>query len=265
MLAVGERINTSRKNILEAVKNEDAHFIQEEVTRQVKAGANMVDINAGNLMEKEISSIEWLVKIVQEVVDVSLCLDSPNPQAIEAGLKLHRGKALVNSVTGEKERAETILPFVKKYKASVVALTMDEKGMPDTSRERVEIARRLLQLTKSYGIPPQDIYFDPLVRPIGTEARQGLAVLEAIEGIMSLGEGVHTICGLSNISFGLPNRRLLNRTFLAMAVEAGLDAVILDPLDKHLMATLKASEALFNKDDFCMKYITASREGELDV
>ncbi len=265
MFVVGERINTSRKSILEALKNKDSCFIQEEVTRQVKAGANMIDINAGNLMERETSSVEWLVKIVQEVVDTPLCLDSPNPQAIEAALKLHRGKALVNSITGEKERAEAILPLIKKYKASVVALTMDERRMPETSQERMEIARRLLQLIKSYGIPPQDVYFDPLVRPIGTEARQGLAVLEAIEGIMSLGEGVHTICGLSNISFGLPNRRLLNRTFLSMSIEAGLDAVILDPLDKHLMASLKAAEALLNKDEFCMKYISASREGVLDV
>ncbi len=265
MLMVGERINTSRKSTLEAVKNKDSRFIQEEAAGQMKAGANMIDINAGNLMERETSSIEWLLSTVQEVVDTPLCLDSPNPQAIEAALKLHRGRALVNSITAEKERAEAILPLIKKYKASVVALTMDEKGMPDTSQERIEIARRLLQLTKSYGVPPQDIYFDPLVRPIGTDAKQGLAVLKAIEGIMSLGEGVHTICGLSNISFGLPNRRLLNRTFLSMAIEAGLDAVILDPLDKHLMATLKAAETLLNKDEFCMKYITASREGELDV
>ncbi|MCK4326550.1 methyltetrahydrofolate cobalamin methyltransferase [bacterium] len=265
MLVVGERINTSRKSVLEAVKKKDAHFIQEEAARQVKAGANMIDINAGNLMEGEASSIEWLVGIVQGVVDTPLCLDSPNPQAIKAGVKLHRGKALVNSITAEKERAKAVLPLVKEYKASVVALTMDEKGMPETSRERVKIARRLLELTRNYGIPPQDVYFDPLVRPVGSEAGQGLAVLRAIEGIMSLGEGVHTICGLSNISFGLPNRRLLNRTFLSMAIEAGLDAVILDPLDKNLMATLKAAEALLGKDEFCMKYITASREGELNV
>lgn len=265
MFVVGERINTSRKSTLEAVKNKDSRFIQEEAARQVKAGANMIDINAGNLMERETSSVEWLVKIAQEVVDTPLCLDSPNPQVIEAALKLHQGRALVNSITGEKGRAEAMLPLIKKYKASVVALTMDEKGMPETSQERVEIARRLLQLTKSYGIPPHDVYFDPLVRPIGTETKQGLAVLRAIEGIMSLGEGVHTICGLSNISFGLPNRRLLNRTFLSMALQAGLDAVILDPLDKHLMATLKAAESLLNKDEFCMKYISASREGVLDV
>lgn len=265
MLIVGERINTSRKSILEAVEKRDSGFIEEEAVRQVEAGANLIDINAGNLMERESSSLEWLVNTVQAVVDTPLCLDSPNPQAIEAALKLHRGKALVNSITAEKERVKAILPLVKKYKASVVALTMDEKGMPETGEERVEIANHLLETCKSYGLAPEDVYFDPLVRPIGTEAKQGLAVLQAIKGITSLGEGVHTICGLSNISFGLPQRHLLNRTFLTMALAAGLDAVILDPSDKHLMATLKAAEALLGKDEFCLKYITASREGELDV
>ncbi len=264
MLIVGERINTSRKDILKAVEARDTRFIQEEAVRQVKAGANIIDVNAGTMREKEVASMEWLVKTVQEAVDVPLSVDSPNPAAVEAGLKTHRGKAMVNSITGEKERAEAILPLVKKYEAYLVALTMDDKGMPETGGERIEIARDLLDLIKSYGIPPEEVYFDPLIRPIGTDTKQGLAVLNAITGIMSIGEGVHTICGLSNISFGLPKRKLLNETFLSLSMSAGLDAVILDPLNKHLMVTLQAAEALLNRDEFCMQYITASREGGLD-
>ncbi len=264
MLVVGERINTSRKSILKAVEERDSRFIQEEAVRQVKAGANIVDVNAGTMREKEVASMEWLVKTVQEVVDVPLSVDSPDSAAVEAGLRAHRGKAMVNSITAEKERAEAILPLVKKYEAYLVALTMDDKGMPETGGERIEIARDLLDLIKSYGIPPEEVYFDPLIRPIGTDTKQGLAVLNAITGIMSIGEGVHTICGLSNISFGLPKRKLLNETFLSLSMSAGLDAVILDPLNKHLMVTLQAAEALLNRDEFCMQYITASREGGLD-
>ena len=264
MLVVGERINTSRKSVLKAVEGRDSRFIQEEAIQQVKAGANIIDVNAGTMREGEVASLEWLVKTVQEAVDVPLSVDSPNPAAVEAGLKAHRGKAMVNSITGERERAEDILPLVRKHGASLVALTMDEKGMPETDEERIEIARNLLGLIKGYGVPAEEVYFDPLVRPLGTDTKQSLAILKAIAGIMSTGEGVHTICGLSNISFGLPKRKLLNKTFLPLAMNAGLDAVILDPLDKHLMATLKATQALLNKDEFCMQYITASREGKLD-
>ena len=265
MLVIGERINTSRKSILKAVEGRDGRFIQEEAVRQVKAGADIIDVNAGTMREKEVASMEWLVNTVQEVVDVPLSLDSPNPAAVEVGLKAHRGKAMVNSISGEKERAEAILPLAKKHGACLVALTMDDKGMPETGEERIEIARDLLGLIKSYGIPPEEVYFDPLIRPIGTDTKQGLAVLKAIEGIMLIEGGVHTICGLSNISFGLPKRKLLNETFLSLSVSAGLDAAILDPLDKRLMSTLKAAEALLNRDEFCMQYITASREGGLDT
>lgn len=265
MLVVGERINTSRKSILKAVQERDSRFIQEEAIQQVKAGANIIDVNAGTMREEEVASLEWLVKTVQEVVDVPLSLDSPDPAAIEIGLKVHQGKAMVNSITGEKERAEAILPLVKKYEAFLIALTMDDKGMPETGEERIEIARNLLDLIKSYGIPAAAVYFDPLIRPIGTDTKQGLAVLKAITGIMSLEGGVHTTCGLSNISFGLPKRKLLNEAFLPLAMSAGLDAVILDPMDKHLMVILKATQALLNKDEFCMQYITASREGKLDT
>ena len=264
MLIVGERINTSRKNIRPAVENRDKDFIQKEARLQFEAGAGRIDVNCGTRVKEEPEDLEWLVKIVQEAVDVPLCIDSPNPAALERGLAVHKGKALVNSITLEKERVEKILPLVKKYKASVVALTMDDRGMPNNTATRVEIAGKIVQLLEGEGIKKEDVYFDPLVRPLGTDPDQSLVVLETIKIIMQKYPGVHTFCGLSNISFGLPLRSLLNRNFLVMAMLMGLDAVMIDPLDKKMMADLRASLALLNKDQFCLEYITAFREGKLE-
>ena len=264
MLIVGERINTSRKNIRPAVENRDKDFIQKEARLQVEAGAGRIDVNCGTRVKEEPEDLEWLVKTVQEAVDVSLCIDSPNPAALERGLATHKGKALVNSITLEKERVEKILPLVKKYKASVVALTMDDRGMPNDTATRVEIAGKLIHLLEGEGIKKGDVYFDPLVRPLGTDPEQSLIVLETIKIIRQKYPGVHTFCGLSNISFGLPLRSLLNRNFLVMAMLMGLDAVMIDPLDKKMMANLRASLALLNKDQFCLEYITAFREGKLE-
>jgi 5-methyltetrahydrofolate--homocysteine methyltransferase len=268
MLIVGERINTSRKNIRPAVEGRDKDFIQKEAKLQVEAGACRIDVNCGTRVKEEPEDLEWLVKTVQEAVDVPLSIDSPNPLALERGLaahKGHKGKALVNSITLEKERVEKILPLVKKYKAAVVALTMDDRGMPIDTVTRVEIAGKLLHLLEGEGIKKEDVYFDPLVRPLGTDPNQSLVVLETIKTIMQKYSGVHTFCGLSNISFGLPLRSLLNRNFLVMAMLMGLDAVMIDPLDKKMMSDLRASLALLNKDQFCLEYIKAFREGKLET
>lgn len=263
MLIVGERINTSRKDIRPAVERKDREFIQKEAKLQVDAGAGMVDVNCGTRVKEEAEDLEWLVKTVQEAVSVPLCLDSPNPEALERALAAHKGKALVNSITLEKERIEKILPLIKKDDSRVVALTMDERGMPNDTKTRVEIAGKLLKVLEGEGIKREDIYFDPLVRPLGTDPGQSLVVLETIRAIMEKFSGAHTFCGLSNISFGLPLRPLLNRNFLTMAMLMGLDSVMIDPLDKHMMANLRASLALLNKDEFSLEYITAFREGRL--
>ncbi len=263
MLVVGERINTSRKNIRPAVEARDKESIRKEAKLQLEAGAQMIDVNCGTRVVEEPEDLEWLVRTVQEAVSVPLCIDSPNPLALERALGAHKGKALINSITLEKERMEKILPLVKKNNAKVVALTMDDRGMPNDSKTRVEIAGKLVELLEGEGIKREDIYFDPLVRPLGTDPDQSLIVLEAIKIIMEKFSGVHTFCGLSNISFGLPLRPLLNQNFLTMAMVMGLDAVMIDPLDKRMMSSLKASLALLNKDQFCLEYINAFREGKL--
>lgn len=263
MLIVGERINTSRKRIRPGVETRDKEFIQNEARIQIEAGAGMIDVNCGTRVKEEPEDLEWLVKTVQEVIDMPLCLDSPSPLALERALGAHKGRALVNSITLEKERMEKTLPLIKKYDARVVALTMDDQGMPNDSKTRVEIAGKILEALEGEGIKKEDIYFDPLVRPIGTDPQQSLMVLEAIKIIMEKFPGVHTFCGLSNISFGLPLRSLINQNFLTMALVMGLDGVIIDPLDKRMMSSLKASLALLNKDQFCLEYINAFREGKL--
>jgi 5-methyltetrahydrofolate--homocysteine methyltransferase len=263
MLIVGERINSSRKSILKAIDERDGDFIVQEAINQVEAGATYIDVNAAARLEHEIEDLQWLVQTVQGGLDVPLCIDSPSAAAIHAGLLVHRGQAMVNSISGEKDRLEAILPLVKEHNALVVGLTIDERGMPQTSAQRLEVAEAIAAAAEAQGISRDRVYIDFLVRCVSAEADQGLISLEAIEQIRTALPGIHAICGLSNISYGLPQRGLLNRTFLAMAIGRGLDAAILDPTDRRLMAVLRAARAITNEDEYCMEYITAHRAGIL--
>lgn len=261
-LKIGERINSSRKTIAQALEKKDEAFIRQEARLQKKAGALMLDVNCAFNSKNEVSDMEWLVKIVQEETGLSLSIDSPNTKVIEAGLRLHKGKAIINSITLEKEKAKAVLPLAKKYNAKVIVLTMDEKGMPKTSGERVAMAERVLNLVGEYSMSAEDIYVDPLIRPISSEATQALEVINSIKLIKSR-LNLKLICGLSNVSFGLPARAMLNSVFLAMILSAGLDAAILDPISKEIKAVLRTSEALLGRDNFCMEYIKSYRAGEL--
>lgn len=261
MLIIGERINATRKSIADAIIKKDAKFIQQEAVMQVKAGAEMLDVNCGMSIKDEPNNMEWLVNVIQDAVDVSLVIDSPNPAAIESGLKLCRRKAMVNSITGEKERIEKISPLVEKYNADVVALTMDEKGMPHTSKERCDIAEKIVESLRGYSVSLERIYFDLLVRPISTEPDQANEFLGAVI-LVKKNLNAKTVCGLSNISFGLPDRKLINAAFLTMSLYAGLTAAIIDPTDKQMMAAVRTSEAILGRDEYCLKYIAAFREGK---
>jgi 5-methyltetrahydrofolate corrinoid/iron sulfur protein methyltransferase len=263
MLIVGERINTTKKSINAAVEAKNAELIRKEAMSQAASGAELIDVNTGTRIKTEVADMEWLVNILQDTIENRLCIDSPNPEAIKAGVKLANKKPLVNSITAEPDRVKAIMPVVKEYGTGVVALTMDESGMPKTGEDRLKIAKKIIDMIAEYNIPLDDIYFDPLVQPVGSNPEQGLAVLESMKLIKATFPEAHLICGLSNISFGLPERKLLNRTFLPMAVNAGLDAAILDPTDKMLMSTLMASCALLAQDEFCLNYISAWRQGRL--
>jgi cobalamin-dependent methionine synthase I len=264
MLVVGERINSSRKGIEPAVRDRDAEFIIKEAKDQVDAGAHVIDVNTATLMEDEVESLKWAVQLIQDSVTAPICIDSPNPVAVGEVLPLCKRKAMVNSITAEKERYAKLIPLIQEHKPNVVGLCMDDRGMPDSAEDRIRISSALIgKLTKD-GVPIGDIYIDPVVTPISTDTRYGMAVLEAIEAIMKAFPGVHTICGLSNVSYGLPNRKQVNQMFLVMGMAKGLNAVILDPCDKRIMANLITTITLLGRDKFCMDYIAAFRQGKLD-
>lgn len=265
MLVVGEKINTSRKAVKEAVKNRDAAFIRELARQQAEGGANYIDINCGTFIDNEPELITWMVEEVQDELSLPLCIDSPNPLAIAAGLKAHRnGQAMVNSISGEKERYEAILPLVKEYGCKIVVLCMDdESGIPNDAKTRFTIASKIIEGLKGVGTKEDDIYVDPLIQPISTATVNALSALDTITMLKEAYPGTHSICGLSNISFGLPERKILNQTFMMLCMAAGLDGVILDPKDKRMMAFITAAEALLDKDPYCGRYIKAYRQGLL--
>ncbi|MDP7241089.1 MAG: dihydropteroate synthase, partial [Dehalococcoidia bacterium] len=240
MLVIGERINSSLSGVAEAIASRDGAFIQTLALRQAQAGAHFLEINAASAPGGEPDNLEWLARTVQEVVDLPLCLDSTSPSAVEAALSSHRGRAIVNSITGEPGRVEGILPLVKKHRCQVVGLAVGPEGVPHSAQERMENARLLMDAVKDYDIPLEDLYLDPGVLPVSVAKEAGVAVLQTLLDIRST-LGTKTILGVSNISFGLPRRRLLNRTFLAAALAQGLNAAILDPLDLGLMATAAAA------------------------
>ncbi len=264
MVIVGERINASRKPIKPAIENKDADFIVREAEDQVKAGAHLVDVNAGVFVNREVEYLPWLVETIQAKIDVPLCLDSPDPKAIEAALAVHKGQPMINSISLEKKRFEEILPLIEKYKAKVVALCMTDKGMPKTADERFDVATELIEKLIKVGVPLEDIYVDPLVMAVSTDSSFGIEFLLAVQRIMKSHQGVHTICGLSNISYGLPLRKQLNQLFAVMAMTMGLDALIIDPLDERMMANILTAETLMGADPYCAGYLKAYRDGRFE-
>ncbi|MBN2123938.1 MAG: methyltetrahydrofolate cobalamin methyltransferase [Deltaproteobacteria bacterium] len=263
MLIIGELINSSRKGIAAAIEARDAETIRKLARDQAEGGAHYIDVNAGTFGDREGEHLRWLIENVQEAVDLPCCIDSPNPQAIEAALAVHRGTAMINSVSLEKERCEGLLPLVAGTDLRIVALCMSDSGMPRTAEDRLQVAERLVDILVKNNLAPEQIYVDPLVQSVATDQSFGREFLEAVERIMTRLGGVHTICGLSNVSYGLPLRRELNRTFMAMAIAKGLDAAILDPMDRPMMAAVLAAETLAGRDRFCMNFIKAYREKRL--
>lgn len=264
MIIVGELINASRKAIGEAIENKDVDLIQKVAKDQFEAGANYIDVNAGVFVGKEPEYLKWLVEVVQEVVDVPCCIDSPDPKAIEAALGVHKGTAMINSISMEKERKESLLPVIAGTDLKVVALCMSDEGMPETAEQRMSIAEPLINTLLENNITLDQIYVDPLVQPVSTNNHYGKQFLDAIEQITHKFKGVHTMCGLSNISFGLPLRKVLNQAFAVMAITKGLDGLIINPLDRRMMANIKTAEALIGRDEYCVNYLAAYRDNLFD-
>ena len=266
MLIIGEKINTTRKSMGRAVEERNAETIRQEAVKQVEAGAHILDVNCGTLpAEAEPEALAWLVQTVQSAVNLPICLDSPNPAALAAGLAVHAGKPMINSISGEKLRYGQVLPLLKQYGASVVALGMDDRGIPQTNEQALEVGIKLVNDLSADGIPLDGIYFDPLVRSVATSPGAVVDTLRLMQELGSRFPGLHFVSGLSNVSFGLPERRHLNRAFVVLSVASGLDAVIMDPLDEVMVALIYAAEALVNRDRFCMNYIGAYHKGKLKV
>ncbi|MFZ4721232.1 MAG: dihydropteroate synthase [Ilumatobacteraceae bacterium] len=257
---IGERINpTGRKLLAEEMKNGDFSRVEADAIAQVAAGAHMLDVNAGIPLADEPALLARAVQLVQSVTDVPLSIDSSIIEALEAGLAVYKGKALVNSVTGEDEQMERVLPLVAKYGAAVVAISNDETGISTDPDVRFEVARKIVNRASDYGIPASDIVVDPLVMPIGamgTAGRQVFALLRRLTSELK----VNTTCGASNISFGLPARNNITGTFLSMAISNGMTSAIMNPLHPEVKAMVMAADVLAGNDQDCMAWIRANRD-----
>ena len=265
MLVVGEKINTSVKDVKEAVLKRNNSFIEESAKNQKLAGADYLEVNSGLRVypEEEAEDMEWLVPLVQKAAGLPLCIDTAHGLVLEKALKFHQGKAIINSINGDTERWGEILPLAKRSGCDVVALPSDRKGIPSSAEGRIKAAERIMEGISREGLAPENIYFDPLVLPLSSDTKNGLLFLDTLKEIKRSFPGAKTISGLSNISFGLPKRSLINRSFLVLSLGAGLDAAILNPLDKNLMALVRSTEAFLDRDPFCVKYIEAFRSGKL--
>jgi cobalamin-dependent methionine synthase I len=264
MLIIGELINSTRKQVRKAVEEKDAAFIQGLARKQVEAGARWIDVNAGAFPTDEVEKMQWLITVIRQVTDAPLSIDSPRPAAVEAGLAMAGAEPFLNSISAESERYTALIPFLKKYDARVVALSLDDSGMTDDVQKVWQVADGLIKRLQDDGVPPDHIFVDPLIRPVSTNGEYAMSALWVVEKITAAHPQVHKTCGLSNVSYGLPKRRLVNQVFAAMAIAKGMDSAIIDPLDARMMAGIAAAEALSGRDQFCMGYITAEREGRLE-
>ena len=261
MIIVGELINGMYKEVGKAIRGKDKKIIQKIAKEQVDAGANILDVNTGPASAEPEEAMKWLVETIQEIVDIPLALDSTKAKVIEAGLKLAKRKSVINSTSGAKENLDTLLPLVKQYNTSIIALTMDKRGIPRDKDARCEIAANIIAACIEAGLEMADLYIDPIVLPVNVAQPQIIHSLESIREIKLMTDPApKTIVGLSNVSQGSKQRPLINRTYAVMAVAMGLDAAILDPLDKELRDAVITAELLLGKHIYCDSYLDACRK-----
>jgi len=266
MLIIGERINATSKQVAQAIVHRDASFLQETARQQVDAGAHYLDVNAGRGQgpEQEAEDLRWAIDTIRAVTAVPLAIDSSDPRAIEAALTHYRGDAaIINSVNAEEKKLKALLPLALEYKAGVIALAMDDSGVPRDLEGRLRACHRILERTVAYGVPLERIFLDPLALPLSVDTDQGMVTLKTLEQIKARWPQAKTTLGLSNVSYGLPLRGVMNRALLLMAMYLGLDSVILDPLDARLMTYVKAAQVVLGRDPFCKGYLKDYRRGKI--
>jgi 5-methyltetrahydrofolate--homocysteine methyltransferase len=258
-VVVGERINpTGRKALAAEMARGDFSRVEKDAAAQIEAGAHMLDVNAGVADGDETAIMGQLVRLVLSLTDAPLCIDSSMVSALEAGLSAYDGKALVNSVTGEEERLESVLPLVKRHGAAVVAICNDESGISHDPRQRFAVARKIVERAADHGIAAADVVVDPLVMPVGAVNDAGVVALQLVRRFRE-DLGVNTVCGASNVSFGLPGRPELNGTFLAMLIGAGLTSGIVNPLHENVMTSIAGAEVLAGVDPRCKRWMRLCR------
>ena len=257
---IGERINpTGRKLLSEEMSKGDFSRVEQDTLAQVAAGAQMLDVNAGIPLADEPKILADTIKLVQSLTDVPLSIDSSIVAALQAGLEVYQGKALLNSVTGEEERLEAVLPLVKKYSCAVVAISNDETGISEDPDVRFAVAKKIVDRAKDYGIPSSDIVVDPLVMPIGALNSAGMQVIKLVRRLQEELK-VNTTCGASNVSFGLPNRNGINAAFLAMGIASGLTSAITNPLHESVMQSVLGADVMMGNDPNCVRWIKRYRQ-----
>jgi 5-methyltetrahydrofolate--homocysteine methyltransferase len=257
---IGERINpTNRKLLAEEMKAGNLERVQQDAMSQVNAGAQILDVNAGVPLADEPKILADSIKLIQSVSDVPLCIDSSIVEALKCGLEAYQGKALLNSVTGEEERLETVLPLVKQFGCAVIGISNDDSGISEDINVRFEVAKKIVERAMDYGIPKEDVLIDPLVMPIGAINDAGKQVLELIKKLQNELQ-VNTTCGASNLSFGLPNRHGLNTAFIAMAIANGMPCAITNPLEKEIMQSIRGANVVMGHDPECSDWIMNYRE-----
>lgn len=257
---IGERINpTGRKKVLAALQAGDFEIVRQDALSQVAAGAAVLDVNAGVPSADEPALIRNVMRTVMDVTDVPLCIDTADPDALAAALSLYTGKALVNSVNGEERSLEAILPLVKDHGAAVIGLCMDDDGIPETPEQRLAVAGKIIERAGQLGIGPEDIIVDPLALTMGADSTAGRVALETIK-LLVKEYGVNVTMGASNISFGMPDRKYINATFIAMAIHAGLTCPITNPLVKEVNTAVLAADLSLGHDEYGMNWIKAFRQ-----
>jgi 5-methyltetrahydrofolate--homocysteine methyltransferase len=255
---IGERINpTGKKKLAEALKAGDLEIVRKEALAQVQAGADILDVNVGTFGVDEVALLPKAVRVVMDTVDVPLCLDSSNPDALEAALKVYKGKPLVNSVTGEEQCLKRVLPVINKYGAAVIGLVQDDEGIPKDAERRVRIARKIVERVEAAGISREDLVIDCLAFAVGAEPNSGVAIIEAIRRIKAE-LGVNMTMGASNVSFGLPDRELVNSAFVVMAIAAGATCLIVDVA--KVRSIILAADLVLGRDQRARRYIEAYRQ-----
>ncbi len=260
---IGERINpTGRKILAQEMRNGDYSRVASDALAQIKAGAHMLDVNAGIPLTDEPKILAECVQLIQSLTDVPLSIDSSIVAALESGLSVYQGKPLVNSVTGEEERLESVLPLVKKYEAAVVAISNDETGISEDPDIRYSVAKKIVERAADHGIARADIIVDPLVMPIGAINTAGRQVVHIVKRLREELQ-VNTTCGASNISFGLPNRHGLNAAFLAMTIGAGLTSAITNPLHPEMMQAVFGANVMMGNDPHCRQWVQKYREPQI--